>query len=295
LPKLLLAGCGFLGEAAAVFFAEAGWQVVALTASAESAAHLAGMPFPVLAADISSPAALASVRAAHGPFDLVVHCASSGRGDAEAYRRVYVAGARALAGVFPEARLLFTSSTSVYAQTSGEWVDEISPAEPDRETGRALLAAEAIALAAGGCVLRLAGLYGPGRSVLLQRMRDGSAVLEDGGARWINQIHRDDAARALLAVARAGAPGAIYNAADDTPAMQREVYRWIADFLGRPLPPDGPANPSRKRGWTSKRVSNARLRTLGWAPVFPSYCAALPFVAGAGAAGVDDGSTAASP
>jgi nucleoside-diphosphate-sugar epimerase len=295
LPKLLLAGCGFLGEAAADFFSGAGWHVTALTASAESAAQFAGKPYPVLAADISSPPALAAVRETHGPFDITVHCASSGRGDAEAYRHVYVDGVKALTEVFPEARLLFTSSTSVYAQTSGEWVDETSPAEPERETGRALLEAEAIVHAAGGCVLRLAGLYGPGRSVLLRKMREGSAVLERDGVRWINQIHRDDAARALLAVAQSGTPGAIYNVVDDTPATQREVYQWIADFLGCALPPPGPADLGRKRGWTSKRVSNARLRALGWAPQFPSYCAALPFVAGVEAGGVDDGSAAASP
>jgi nucleoside-diphosphate-sugar epimerase len=308
LPKLLLAGCGFLGEIAADFFCGAGWQVVALTASAESAAQLAGKSFPVLAADISSPEALARVREKFGAFDALVHCASSGRGDAAAYRRVYVGGVRASAQVFPEARLLFTSSTSVYAQTSGEWVEETSPARPDRDTGRALLAAEAIARATGGCALRLAGLYGPGRSVLLRRMREGTAVLEAGGARWINQIHRDDAARALLFVAQSGTPGAIYNVVDDTPATQREVYQWIATFLGRPLPPEGPADLERKRGWTSKRVSNARLRALGWASQFPSYCAALPLIAGvaegAGAvgvegvdsgAGLDDGSAASSP
>jgi nucleoside-diphosphate-sugar epimerase len=295
LPKLLLAGCGFLGEAAADFFFGAGWQVVALTASAESAAQLAGKPYPVGDADISSAQSLTSVREIHGTFDVVVHCASSGRGDAEAYRRVYVDGARALAETFPEARLLFTSSTSVYAQTSGEWVDETGPAEPDRETGRVLLEAEALARAAGGCVLRLAGLYGPGRSVLLRKMREGSAALEKDGTRWINQIHRDDAARALLAVAQSGAPGTIYNVVDDTPATQRKVYQWIADFLGCALPPPGPADLNRKRGWTSKRVSNARLRALGWAPEFPSYCAALPFVAGVRAEGVDDGSAAASP
>jgi nucleoside-diphosphate-sugar epimerase len=308
LPKLLLAGCGFLGEAAADFFYASGWQVVALSASGDSAARLSKKAYPVLAADVSSPASLTDVRKKFGTFAVVVHCASSGRGDAEAYRRVYVGGVRALAEVFPEARLLFTSSTSVYAQTSGEWVGEASPAEPDRETGRALLEAETLTLATGGCVLRLAGLYGPGRSVLLRRMREGSAVLENGGARWINQIHRDDAGRALLAVANAGASGEIYNVVDDTPATQREVYQWIADFLGRPLPPEGPADLGRKRGWTSKRVSNARLRALGWAPRFPSYCAALPLIDGAaegsGATGVegvdpgtglDDGSAAASP
>lgn len=284
MPSLLIAGCGFLGEAAAGFFCADGWRVVALTASAPSAARLAGGLHAAHAADISSAAALAAVRDAHGPFDAVLHCASSGRGGADAYRRVYVNGAARLAEIFPEARLIFASSTSVYAQTHGEWVDESSLAEPARETGRLLLDAELIVLDAGGCVLRLAGLYGPGRSVLLRKFLDGSATLENGGSRWINQIHRDDAARAALAAARAGAKARLLNVADDQPATQREVYGWIADYLGRPLPQDGPADPNRKRGWTSKRVSNAKLRSLGWVPVFPSYCAALPSLAGVGEA-----------
>lgn len=232
-----------------------------------------------MAADISSPEDLAAVRARHGAFDFVLHCASSGRGGAEAYRKVYVAGARNLAGIFPEARLIFTSSTSVYAQNSGEWVDESSAADPLRETGGLLLEAEAIVRAANGCVLRLAGIYGPGRSVLLRKFMENTAMLENGGGRWLNQIHRDDAVRAVRMAAQSGTAGAIYNVADDQPATQREVYEWIAGFLKRPLPPDGPADPNRKRGWTSKRVSNSKLRALGWAPQFPSYCFALPSVA----------------
>ena len=291
MPRLLIAGCGFLGEAAADFFARTGWEVVALTGSAESAARLAPKPYPVLPADITRAESLAALRERTGTFDHMLHCASSGRGGPEAYRQIYVEGCARLAEAFPEARLIFTGSTSVYAQTDGDWVTEASAAAPDRETGRLLLAAEHATQAAGGCVLRLAGIYGPGRSVLLRKFRDGTAILENGGGRWINQIHRDDAVRAIDAVLRSAAGGEIFNVVDDTPATQRTVYGWIADFLGRPLPPEGPADLQRKRGWTSKRVSNARLRALGWTPEFPSYCAALPSVAGA--AGVGEGDTVA--
>ncbi|MDD5200201.1 MAG: NAD-dependent epimerase/dehydratase family protein [Terrimicrobiaceae bacterium] len=280
MPDLLIAGCGFLGEAAAAFFSAAGWRVVGLTGSAESAARLTHKPYRVEAADITDAGSLARTRASVGPFDFVLHCASSGRGGAGSYQQIYVNGCARLAEAFPEARLLFTSSTSVYAQTDGAWVDEDSPAAPDGETGRLLLEAERIVRSAGGCVLRLGGIYGPGRSVLLRKFLDGRATLEEGGGRWINQIHRDDAARAIFAVAEAGAAGAVINVVDDEPATQRTVHGWIADFLGQPMPPDGPADRNRKRGWTSKRVSNARLRALGWEPDFPSYRAALPSVAG---------------
>lgn len=279
-PSLLIAGCGFLGEAAADFFCARGWRVTGLTHSPESAARHAGKPCAVRAVDISSPEGLAEFRAAAGPFDFVLHSASSGRGDAAAYRAIYVDGVANLVRTFPESRLVFTGSTSVYAQTDGSWVDETSAAEPTRETSRLLLAAEAETLAKGGDVLRLGGLYGPGRSALLRKFLDGTATLEDGGHRWINQIHRDDAVRAIATVWESGRPGAVWNVVDDEPAPQRRVYGWIAAHFGRPLPPEGPRDPGRKRGWTSKRVSNRRLRSLGWEPQFPSYRGALPSLAG---------------
>ena len=212
--------------------------------------------------------------------DVVVHCASSGRGGADAYRAVYRDGLEHLRDAFSPRRLIFTGSTSVYSQVDGGWVSEESPAEPDRETGRVLLEAEKIALDGGGIVARLAGIYGPGRSVLLKKFLEGSAVLEAGGNRWINQIHRDDGARALLQLAQNEVAAGVYNVCDDTPTTQREIYGWIADFLNRPLPPEGPADLNRKRGWTSKRISNARLRAVGWSPRYPGYRDALPELVG---------------
>ena len=270
--QIVIAGCGFLGEAAAGFFLEAGWRVLGLCATEESAARLADRPFPVAVVDISKPI---RVPAGWESPDVVVHCASSGRGGADAYRAVYRDGLEYLRDAFSPRRLIFTGSTSVYSQVDGGWVTEDSPAEPDRETGRILLEAEKIALDAGGVVARLAGIYGPGRSVLLKKFLDGSALLEAGGNRWINQIHRDDGALALLRLAQHEAAAGIYNVCDDTPTTQREIYGWIADHLNRPLPPEGPADLNRKRGWTSKRISNARLRSIGWSPRYPGYRDAL--------------------
>ena len=270
--KIVIAGCGFLGEAAAGFFLEAGWRVLGLCATEESADRLADRPFPVAVVDISKPI---RVPAEWERPDVVVHCASSGRGGADAYRAVYRDGLEYLRDAFSPRRLIFTGSTSVYSQVDGGWVTEDSPAEPDRETGQILLEAEKIALEAGGVVARVAGIYGPGRSVLLKKFLDGSAGLEAGGNRWINQIHRDDGALALLRLAQHEAAAGIYNVCDDTPTTQREIYGWIADHLNRPLPPEGPADMNRKRGWTSKRISNARLRSLGWSPRYPGYRDAL--------------------
>ncbi|MEQ1861580.1 MAG: SDR family oxidoreductase [Chthoniobacteraceae bacterium] len=257
MSRVLIAGCGYLGQAAATLFAARGWEVIGVTHS----------PQPdMVCADISDAATLAGLPAC----DVVVHCASSRRGGAAEYQRVYLDGARNLASVFAPARLIFTSSTSMYAQNDGSVVTEESPSEPQREPGRVLREAEELVLASGGCVARLAGIYGPERSVLLRKFFSGEAVIEGDGGRVVNQIHRDDAASALVQLATENAAG-IFNVCDDTPLTQREVFAWLADHFQRPLPPAGPVDLNRKRGVTSKRVSNAKLRALGWAPQWPSF------------------------
>lgn len=267
--KILIVGCGFLGEAAADFFSEAGHEVLGVVRSRESAEALCGGAFQVVATDIAENPALPS---GWIQPDWLIHCASTGGGGLETYRKVYFEGLDNMVRLTSPRRTLFVSSTSVYGQTDGEWVDEDSTTEPAVETGRILLQAEA--LIPHACVLRLSGLYGPGRSMVLGKFRDGSACLEEGGGRWINQVHRDDAARALLHAVTQNLTG-IFNVTDDRPATQKEVYSWIAHHFGAPLPPEGPANPHRPRGASNKRISNKRLKATGWAPVFSDYRAAL--------------------
>ena len=278
MARVLIVGCGFVGEAAADLFHGAGWEVVGWTHSEESAARLGAVkPYPVHAHDIIDARHVeqaARELPGGGELDALVDCVSSGRGGGpEAYRRVYLEGARNLRAAFGAARFVYTGSTSVYAQLDGSVVAEASPAEPDRETGRILRATEDVVLAApgGGMVARLAGIYGPGRSVLLQKFLAGEAVVEGDGGRWLNQIHRDDAAAALFRLAQGDAPPGIYNVADDAPSTQLELYRALAAEFGRELPPHGPEDRNRKRGWTSKRVSNGRLRALGWRPRWSSF------------------------
>lgn len=272
--RVLVAGCGYLGLTVARHLHAAGWEVEALTREPASAAVLRGEPFPVTACDLGDRAALARL----GRFDAVIHTASSGHGGPEAYRRVFVEGSRnLLAAVRPE-RFIFTGSTSVYAQGDGSLVTETSPTEPLRETGRLLLEAEALVLAAGGTVARLAGLYGPGRWVLLSKFLSGEARLEGDGGRWINQIHRADAASALFFLL-AAAPG-VYNVADGHPVTQREIYAAFAGHFQRPMPPSAPPDVQRKRGWSSKRVGNGKLIGLGWTAMYPSFREALAAASG---------------
>lgn len=276
---IVVAGCGFLGGRIADLLHERGQAVVALTHSDDSARRLAQTkPWRVEACDISDPAAVGSLAAGLGPqaVGCVVHCASSNRGGVEAYQRVYADGMRNLLEAFPRSFPVFASSTSVYAQTDGSVVDEASSASPIRETGRILRATEDLVLERRGAVARLAGLYGPGRSFVLRNVLEGKAVIEggDGQGRILNQVHREDAAAAMVMLV-ARQPAGVFNVVDSQPMSQRDCYRELAARFGVPLPPVAPPDPDRKRGWTNKRVSNARLRSAGWEPAYPGYLEAL--------------------
>jgi len=273
MPRALIAGCGFVGHAVAQLLQADGWEVTGVTHSEESAAQIS--EFRAIACDISDRETVKAKLGGFEAVDAVVDCVSSGRGGAEEYRKNYLHGAQNLLEIVQPKKFLFTGSTSVYSQTDGSWVTEESPAEPSRDTGRILRETEELVLASGGIVTRLAGIYGPGRWVLLRKFLDGSAIIEGDGSRWINQIHRDDAADAIRFLLTKDAAG-IYNVADNTPLTQRECYHILSGHYNKPLPPTGPIDINRKRGVTSKRVSNAKLRSLGWTPHFLSMQNALP-------------------
>ncbi len=264
---LLLVGYGYLGTAVVGRFRDAGWRVTPVSLHGGDG---------VLACDVADAAAVAALPAA----DAIVHCAASGRGGAEAYQRVYVDGCKNLTSAFPGVPRLFTSSTSVYGQTDGSTVTEASQAVPDRETGKLLLTAEKVIIEAGGVVARLSGIYGPDRSVILRKFLAGEAVIEEDGRRLLNQIHRDDAAAAIYHLLTSGAEPGIYNVSDSEPLAQRECYEAMARIFLLPVPPSGPRDLNRKRGWTHKRVSNAKLRETGWAPMFPCYLDAIGSIGG---------------
>jgi nucleoside-diphosphate-sugar epimerase len=274
MPRILIAGCGYVGEATADLFHAAGWNVEGWVHSARSAAAFAAKLYRVSAVDVSQRA---EVSEHAGGFDAIVHCASSRGGDAAMYRRIYFNGARNLLNSFPAAKILFTSSTSVYAQCDGSRVTEESETKPPRETSRILLEAENFILDKGGIVTRLAGIYGPGRSALLTKFLNGTATIDPENDRFVNQVHREDIASALfLLLNREPQPRAqIYNLVDDEPILQSDCYRWLARRLNRPLPPIGQSQRQRKRGDTNKRVRNSKLRQLGWAPQYPTFADAM--------------------
>jgi nucleoside-diphosphate-sugar epimerase len=270
--RILIAGCGYVGTAAADLFHAAGWLVEGWTHSAISAARLLDKPYPINTVDFTDRH---QVNARPQNFELVIHCASTRGGDAESYRQVYLNGVTNLLDRFIGSTVLFTSSTSVYAQQGGEWVNEQSPAQPLHEAGKVLRETEDLVLSSGGIVVRLAGIHGPGRSAILTRFLRGEAI-DPADDRYMNHIHRDDVAEALVVLAETSTrQDSIYNIADDSPILRTDCYRWLSEKLSRPMPPKGDVPGPRKRGRSNKRISNLKLHECGWVPRYPSFVTAM--------------------
>ncbi|MBM3850498.1 MAG: SDR family oxidoreductase [Verrucomicrobia bacterium] len=285
--RILIVGCGYVGLELGRRLTASGAEVVGLRRQGDPDGTMAAAGIRAVRGDLTRPEDLEAIP---GDFDVVVCTASSNRGGADAYREVYLGGARNLVDWSRRRRLgriVSVGSTSVYPQSDGSWVTEASPAEPTGQTGQLLVATEEVFAEAHRSgvvptqVVRVAGIYGPGRGHLFGRFVAGEARQDPDGGRWINMIHRDDVASALEAVLRRGQAGRIYNAVDDAPVRQGDFLRFLADATGLPLPPaaeprerqesPGPA-PARQRGTSNKRVSNRRLREeLGWMPRFPTY------------------------
>jgi nucleoside-diphosphate-sugar epimerase len=259
--RALIAGCGYVGTALAERLAAGGCEVFGLRRT------VAGLPAAIrpLAADLTDPATLDRLP---GDLDFVFYTAGAERGDEPSYRRAYVEGVRNLLAALAAAprRLLVTSSTAVYAQDAGEWVDEGSETAPAGFRGRILLEAERCVLAAPfpATVLRLGGIYGPSRTRLVEDVRAGRARFVPG--RFTNRIHRDDAAGALEHLAGLDAAAACTLGVDCDPAEERVVLEWLAERLGAPRPRASEAGEdaaaSRRAG--SKRCCNARLLAAGY-------------------------------
>jgi nucleoside-diphosphate-sugar epimerase len=165
---------------------------------------------------------------------------------------------------------VFVSSTSVYGQSAGEWVDETSPTEPRAFSGRRVLEGEALARASGtqSVAVRFGGIYGPGRTRLLDEVAAGRARWRPG--HFTNRIHRDDCAGVLQHVLELAAPESVYLGVDCEPAEERTVFSWLAGRVGVEDPaPESEA--MRSRGAGSKRCSNRRLLESGYDFVYPTF------------------------
>ncbi len=273
---VLVAGAGWLGSVLARELAAAGHRVTAVRRDPARAAALAAPGVTPLALDLCAPDASARLP---GDLDAAVACPSAGSEGAEAYRRTYLDATGAVLDALRSsgrpAALVYTGSTGVFGQRDGGEVDETTRPHPAGPAAEVLVEAERRVLAAGGpglrtAVVRLSGLYGPGRGWPVERVRGGQIALGPGDGTWLNLCHRDDAVAAVLAVLARGAPGGLYHATDAEPVRRRDLATWVAGRLGIPVPrlPDG----ARPPGLPDRRVRGERTRAaLGLVLRFPSF------------------------
>ncbi|HEX8383058.1 MAG TPA: NAD(P)-dependent oxidoreductase [Sphingomonas sp.] len=170
-----------------------------------------------------------------------------------------------------DAWLGYLSSTGVYGDTGGAWVDETAPTGTGRRSARNRADADWLAL--GARVFRLPGIYGPGRSAL-DRVREGRAHLVDTPGQVFSRVHVDDIVSGVIA-ARNAPPGA-YNLADDRPCAQNDVIAFAAGLLGMDPPPFTPLDrlsPMARAFYAeNRRVANGKARrVLRWTPLYPDY------------------------
>ena len=262
MSAVLIAGCGDVGGELARRLLADGYTVYGL----RRRTHLLPEGVRPVAGDVSDPVSLHPMPAG---IDMLCYTAAADARSPEAYRAAYVDGPRnvlrAVARTSSPRRVLFASSTRVYPQSAGEWVDEESPTEGDDAYARLLLEGEAAVreAAASSVVVRFAGIYGPGRTRLVDRVRAG----EPCTGVWTNRIHRDDCAGVLRHLLRIERPLALYLAADCEPATQCAVMIWIAERLGLPAPSTTDAGDGR----LGKRCRAARLVASGYEFEYPSY------------------------
>jgi nucleoside-diphosphate-sugar epimerase len=275
--RVLIIGCGYVGMALGTELVRQGHEVFGCRRTNIADGDLKAFGIVPLKADITK---LQDLERLPTDCDWVVNCVSSSRGNVEDYRAVYLGGMRNLIerlSANPPRKFVYTSSTSVYGQTDGSIVTEVSLAEPLAETARVLVESEKLLSQAaaqnfGAVILRVAGIYGPGRGHWFKQFLQGEVRIEGKGERFLNMVHRDDVVGAIIAALEKGRIGEIYNVVDDEPVRQLGLFEWLARTTGREMPAFAEIERERKRGRTNKRISNRKLKTeLGFQLKYPTF------------------------
>jgi nucleoside-diphosphate-sugar epimerase len=280
----LIIGCGYLGQRVGTWLREKGERVLGTVRSTARATVLEGLGIEPIIADVLLADSVSRLPAA----ECVFYCVGFDRAAGSSMRAVYVDGLQTVLDRLPPgvARLVYASSTGVYGQTGGEWVDETSATCPLHESGLVCLEAEdrvfqwaeSRGSSASATVLRFAGLYGPGRLVRRSILERGEAIKGDPH-KFLNMIHIDDAAQAAAAALVTKQVGPLYVVSDDRPVTRLEYYTRMATQLGAPGPrfePPEPGSPESARDATDKRVANNFIkRALGLALFYPDITTGL--------------------
>lgn len=268
--RVLVAGLGWLGEAVARELAAAGHEVTGVRRKLPDEAGLQAAGIRPLACDLADFHAVRRLP----EVDAVVVCTAPQAHGEDAYRAAYLEVNEALLERYGSASLsayVYTSSTSVLGQSGGEDVDEDTPVHPVGPTAEILVEAEhrvrGAAAAVPTRIVRLSGLYGPGRMGILDRVRRGQLALGTDELHWMNFCHRDDAVAFVRAALEGGAAGAVYHGSDAHPAHRRDVVLWIAQRLG--IQPS--VHHEGSRGPHRRVLSEKSRRALGIELRYPSY------------------------
>lgn len=268
--RILIVGCGALGSQIAMQLTDTA-RVYGLKR------HPANLPAPIqpIAADLMKPDQLVS--AIPEKLNAVVYCLTPNQYDDAGYEAAFVTGLRhlltALSGQQRLKRLLFISSSGVYHQNDDGWINEDSPTQPDRFSGKRLLEGESLALNGPwpATVLRFSGIYGPTRSGFLKSVIEGRLAPTSPG-RYTNRIHQDDAARAAAHLIRQSLEGKplarCYLGSDHEPARLDEVIEWVRSEVSCAAPVSD-AKTGGRAG--SKRCDSSRLRETGFEFRYPDF------------------------
>jgi len=271
--RVLIAGCGYVGIALGERLLRDGVQAIGMRR------NVGALPEALdgVSADLTDVTSFSAIPA---KITDVVITASPGGGDDASYVTAYVRGPEDLLAFLaergdPVARVLLTTSTGVYAQTDGSWVDETSKAEPTHHSGKRMLEGEALIAACDviSTAVRLGGIYGPGRTRLVDRVRNGEARTPKDPL-WTNRIHRDDCAGMLRHLLLCDDPPPRVVGVDTEPADLADVQRFLASELGVTDPPlEEPRDPAAtgRRARSNKRCSSALAIGLGYSFAFPTY------------------------
>lgn len=282
----LIFGCGYLGERVAERWKRAGHEVTVVTRSAERAEQFRRDGYAAIVADVTRPESLHGLPTTETVLFAVGFDRTS-QTDGPTIEKVYTGGVRNVLAALPVdvARFIYISTTGVYGPASGEWVDETTPPDPQRDGGRASLAAEQVLaahpLGAHGLILRLAGIYGPGRIPYLDKLRAGEPIPAPV-AGYLNLIHVDDAVEAVVEADRFESLNhgpRVFCVSDGSPVERGEYYSEVARQIGAPPPrfvkPE-PNSPRALRAESNRRVSNDRmLAELRVTLNYPDYRAGL--------------------
>lgn len=268
----LIFGCGYLGLRASSLWRDAGDEIIAATRSEERARELRTKHgFRTLVVDVVDLASLADLPRA----DMLLFAVGFDRKSGDSIQDVYAEGLQNVLATIPAniRHAIYISTTGVYGTAGGGWVDETTPPDPQRDGGKASLAAEEILrahpLGRRSAILRLAGIYGPGRVPYLDKLKANEPIAAPS-AGWLNLIHVDDAARIVVAMdrwlaERESSDGPhVFCVSDRSPVVRGEYYAEAARLVGAPPPRfTTPAADSAAaaRAGADKRVNNAKLRT----------------------------------